>query len=146
VAACALNAVRPDLKASQSRYTPPNIFTATMNCDHATSAAEMPAEATVAQNIDPEITPSAKARAALRPRCAAMDMMARLLGPGLATPTKYAMYASSRLAEKNVLPDMEREPLRTESVTRWGIAGAVLARRYGDLPAATASMASPISV
>jgi hypothetical protein len=33
-------------------------------------------------------------------------MMARLLGPGLAVPTKYAAYASSKFVEKQVFPVM----------------------------------------
>lgn len=80
--------MRPDLNASHSRYSPPNTLIATSSFDHASSAAEMPSVAIVAQNIDPVITPSANANAALRPWFAATDMIARLLGPGLAVPMK----------------------------------------------------------
>ncbi|AKC71621.1 hypothetical protein MB84_22445 [Pandoraea oxalativorans] len=76
--------------------------------------------ATVAQNNEPDMTPSANVSAGRRPWLAAMDMIARLLGPGLAALTKYAVKATRRWAESavltimaNLLPD-DRSPVRGE--------------------------------
>lgn len=93
-----LSAARPDLNASHSRYSPPQIFTPMRKPEYAVSAADRPSAASIAQKNEPDMTPAANANAARRPEVLAIDMIARLLGPGLAVPTKYAEYAMSRLA------------------------------------------------
>lgn len=62
-----------------------------MKCDHAIIAADTPSVASNAHENDPVMTPSAKMIAARRPWVDAIDMIARLLGPGLAVPMKYAV-------------------------------------------------------
>jgi hypothetical protein len=69
--------------------------------------AERPSAASIAQKKEPDITPAANENAARRPETLAIDMIARLLGPGLAQPTKYADQARRRLALTKVCAVME---------------------------------------
>jgi hypothetical protein len=52
------------------------------------STADKPSDASNAQKNEPDTTPSAKVSADFLPALMASDMIARLLGPGLAVPTK----------------------------------------------------------
>ena len=79
-------AARAAFHARKSKYKPPRILSVTIAQEYVRMRTDIPNAAARPHISEPQTMPKARTSACCRPCDMAVDMMAMLLGPGLATP------------------------------------------------------------